>query len=98
MRASIQLLIAFLVIAEVSAQEQESPFSLTGYADVYYAYDFSRPVDNSRLFVTQAARHNEFNLNWAYLLAAYDNGRIRGHFALQTGMYVQYNYAHEPND
>ena len=75
-----------------------SPFRLSGAVDVYYGYDFSEPLDQDRLYTTQAYRHNEFNLNWGFLRADYSTGRVRATLAVQTGTYVQVNYAAEPNE
>jgi hypothetical protein len=39
------------------------------FVDGYYAYDFGRPRVIDRPFTTQAVRHNEFNVNLAYVEA-----------------------------
>ena len=98
MRVSIPCFIALLLAGTLQAQESESPFTFTGYADVYYGYDFSQPLNSSRQYVTQAARHSEFNLNWGYVLAEYAGDRVRSSLGFHTGTYVQTNYAAEPND
>ena len=67
-----------------------------GFVDSYYAYDFGRPVNFDRPFTTQAVRHNEFNVNLAYVEAIVTGGRVRGRLALQAGTSVQSNYAGEP--
>ncbi len=67
-----------------------------GFVDVYYAYDFQRPRRLDRPFMTQAVRHNEFNVNLAFVEAKFNAERIRGRLALQTGTSVQANYAGEP--
>lgn len=67
-----------------------------GFVDGYYAYDFGRPRDIDRAFTTQAVRHNEFNINLAYLDAALTGARVRGRVAVQFGTAVQANYAAEP--
>lgn len=67
-----------------------------GFVDVYGAYDFGRPRSLDRAFTTQAARHNEFNVNLAFIEAAVAGPRVRGRVALQTGTSVQVNYAGEP--
>ncbi|MFD2513308.1 porin [Pontibacter locisalis] len=77
---------------------QDKRFNISGGLDVYYAYDFSEPLDKERLFTTQAFRHNEFNLNWGFLQADYSTEGVRATLALQTGTYVQANYAAEPNE
>ncbi len=67
-----------------------------GFIDSYYAYDFGRPVNFDRPFTTQAARHNEFNVNLAYVEAKVSGPRVWGRLALQAGTSVQSNYAGEP--
>jgi hypothetical protein len=70
--------------------------SFGGFVDNYYAYDFGRPANFDRSFTTQAARHNEFNVNLAYVEAKVSGPRLRGRLALQAGTSVQSNYAGEP--
>ena len=45
-----------------------------------------------------AARHNEFNINHAYLLSEYNTENIRATLGLQTGTYADFNYGAEPNE
>lgn len=75
-----------------------SPWNFSAGADIYYAYETNQPDERDRLYTTQAARHNEFNLNWGYLQADYRSKKVRGTMALHTGTYAQFNYAAEPND
>ena len=70
--------------------------SFGGFVDSYYAYDFGRPANFDRPFTTQAARHNEFNVNLGYIEAKVSGPRLRGRLALQAGTSVQSNYAGEP--
>jgi hypothetical protein len=67
-----------------------------GFVDSYYAYDFGRPVNFDRPFTTQAERHDEFNVNLAYVEAKVSGPRVRGRLALQAGTSVQSNYGGEP--
>src|SRR5665213_931666 len=67
-----------------------------GFVDAYYAYDFNRPANFDRAYTTQPARHNEFNINLAFVEAKLDAPRIHGRLALQAGTSVQANYAGEP--
>lgn len=78
-------------------EPNREPLRISGGVDVYYAYDFSEPTGRDRLYTTQAFRHNEFNLNWGFLQAGYAGDGVRATLALQTGTYVQANYAAEPN-
>jgi hypothetical protein len=66
--------------------------------DTYYAWDFNRPGPGNfdRAFTTQPARHDEFNVNLAFVDAKLSGPRVRGRFALQAGTAVQSNYAGEP--
>ena len=73
-----------------------------GFVDTYYAYDFGKPATMDRSFAggapftTQPARHNEFNINLAYVDAVLVGDRVRGRLALQAGTSVQSNYSAEP--
>lgn len=67
-----------------------------GFLDTYYAYDFQRPPQRDRAFTTQPARHNEFNINLAFIDAVVQGERVRGRLALQAGTAVQSNYGGEP--
>jgi hypothetical protein len=75
-----------------------------GFVDTYYAYDFGKPLSLDRsfaggaTFTTQPARHNEFNINLAYVEASLTGDRVRGRLALQAGTSVQSNYAAEPSN
>jgi hypothetical protein len=67
-----------------------------GFVDTYYAYDFNSPKDHERQFTTQPVRHNEFNVNLAYVDAVLKRDKTRGRLALQYGNSVKKNYAGEP--
>ena len=66
------------------------------FVDGYYAWDFNRPRTFDRAFTTQPARHNEFNVNLAFVEAVLSGAKVRGRLALQYGTSVQANYAAEP--
>jgi hypothetical protein len=74
------------------------------FVDGYYAYDFGRPPTFDRsfasgaTFTTQPARHNEFNVNLAYVEANLSGNRLHGRLALQAGTSVQSNFAGEPTN
>ncbi len=70
---------------------------LSAYGEVYYGYDFNEPQDHNRPdHIVSYGRHNEVNLNLAYLKAAYESKHVRGNIALMTGTYSNANYAAEP--
>ncbi len=99
MKPTLALTLFLLVLFDSSAQESiTSKLDFSAYADAYYAYEFNKPADGYRPYVTQAVRHNEFNLNWLFVKAEYEDEKVRGSVGLQTGTYVQVNYGAEPND
>ncbi len=93
---------ALLVSAPCVLQGQETHDSagitvkFGGFVDAYHAFDFNRPRTLDRAYTTQPARHNEFNVNLAYVDAVLSGERVRGRLALQFGTSVQANYAAEP--
>ena len=80
-----------------SAQEDTSALQISGYAEVYYAYDFNQPEDHNRpAFLYSHNRHNEFNLNLGFVKAAYVTEKVRANLAIAAGTYMNANYASEP--
>lgn len=92
--------LALAVPVSMLAQESDSipRWTFGAFVDSYYAYDFGEPAEGERLFTTQAARHNEFNINLAHVSAQYAGPVVRGRLALQTGTSVEVNYAFEPDE
>jgi len=80
------------------AQEENSkPLKITGYAELYYQYDFNRPLNNTRPgFVYSHNRNNEVNLNLGFVKAGYETEKLRANFTLAAGTYMNVNYAAEP--
>ncbi len=88
----------FLVGIQSVAQVDSSANSLkvTGYAEVYYAYDLSQPATHLRpAFLYSYNRHNEVNLNLGFIKFDYRQGNVRAKLALMAGTYAQYNLASE---
>lgn len=96
----VALSFSIFMTQNTPAWAAETPPAVTfgGFIDTYYAYDLNRPSDQNRSFTTQPARHNEFNVNLAFIEAKINRDRIRGRLALQAGTSVQSNYASEPKD
>ena len=89
--------LSLLVTASLGAQVSDSTsVRFGGFVDAYFAFDFNRPRTRDRAFTTQPARHNEFNVNLAFLEAVLSGARVRGRFAAQFGTSVQANYRGEP--
>lgn len=71
--------------------------NISGYIEGYYSYDFNKPSDNNKPpFIYSHNRHNEFNVNLAYLKGAYNSERVRASLAIGVGTYMNANYAAEP--
>ncbi|OJW17384.1 porin [Mucilaginibacter sp. 44-25] len=76
--------------------KNSSNLTISGYAELYYGFDFNRPANNTRpSFVYSHNRHNEVNLNLGFIKANYDNGNIRANLALMAGTYANANLASE---
>ncbi len=74
-----------------------SSLRMSGYVEGYYSYDFSKPGNNMRPgFLYNHNRHNEFNVNLAFLKGTYNTERVRGNLAVAVGTYMNANYAAEP--
>lgn len=85
-----------LLTSSALSQTDSANFSFSGYGELYYGFDFSRPFNHEKAsFFYNYKRHNEINLNLAYIKAAYQSSRIRANLALMTGNYAHYNLASE---
>lgn len=101
----IFLLLLFFLTSGTGARAQFFRFApgpdttravtLEGYADVYYGYDFSEPEPADRPYFVNHHRHNEVNINLAYLSARYTSQRGRAVFTPGFGTYMNANYAAE---
>lgn len=69
--------------------------TFSGMVDVYYGYDFNEPTNSDRPYFVSSARHNEVNVNLAYLGVNYRNEKIRARFVPGFGTYMNSNYAAE---
>ena len=80
-----------------SQEEKPSPFTVSGYVETYYLYDFNQPVNNTRPgFIYSYNRHNEVNLNLGFIKGSYNTDNVRANLALMTGTYANANLAAEP--
>lgn len=72
-------------------------FTISAYIEPYYSYDLGNPSNHNRVgFNYSHQRHNEVNINLAFLKANYQSNRVRANLALAAGTYVNANYAAEP--
>lgn len=81
---------------KIIPQVENPALKFSGYVESYYAYDFNQPESNIRPgFIYSHNRHNEVALNLGFLKAAYDNGQVRGNFAIMAGSYANANLSAE---
>ena len=91
------MILGTTTFAQDTTKEQNNPLSFSGFAEAYYSYDFNKPVDNNRPpFFYSYNRHNEFNINLAYVKSSYNTEKIRANVALAAGTYINANYSAEP--
>jgi hypothetical protein len=84
-------------LAQDSTNEKSNPLSFSGFVEAYYSYDFNKPIDINRpFFFYSHNRHNEFNINLAYLKGGYTSDMTRANIALGIGTYMNANYSAEP--
>ena len=89
-------ILSILSLSMLSRAQDKSVTEISGFVDLYYAYSWNRPPGHDRAFTTQPLRHNETNVNLAFLSVRREDESVRGRFALQTGTYVESNTAAEP--
>ena len=88
---------SFLQAQENSTWETKPEMKISGFLDVFYSYDFNTPEgDNRQDFFFNHNRHNEINLNLGLIKVELNHNKYRAALALQTGTYVNDNYAAEP--
>jgi hypothetical protein len=94
----VVLFISFISTLAVAQDEPKpSPFTVGGYLETYYIYDFGQPESNNRPgFVYSFNRHNEVNLNLGFIKGAYATDNVRANLAFMTGTYANANLAAEP--
>lgn len=99
MKFKTLLILSFLllVLHDCFSQEEKQAITFSAYADIYYLYNFNKPLNNSQPpFIYNFNRTNEVNLNLGFIKAAYNTDKVRANLALMTGTYTQANLAAEP--
>lgn len=82
---------------EDTTWHQKPTLNISGFTDVFYVYDFNQPQGMERqAFLFNHNRHNEFNVNLGFVKLGVEHKKYRANLALQTGTYVNDNYAAEP--
>jgi Putative beta-barrel porin-2, OmpL-like. bbp2 len=95
-----RIIICLLAFAFIGQAQNDSSaiINYTGYAEIYYNYDFGKPLNHERpSFIYNYKRDNEVTLNLAFAKAAYTSKNLRANLALMAGTYAQYNLSAEPS-
>lgn len=66
-----------------------------GFVDTYYGFDFNQPATSDRPYTVSSSRHNEINVNLAFIELQYINERVRGRLVPGFGTYINANYVGE---
>lgn len=74
---------------------QPAKTRIEGYVDAYYGFDFNQPKTSDRLYAVSQSRHNEVNINLAYISLKYAAPRVRATLTPGFGTYMNANYAAE---
>lgn len=91
------LLFTTIAISSKGQIDTVPALKISGYIETYYIYDFGNPVNHNRPdFIYSFNRHNEINLNLAYINASYEKSNVRANLALMTGTYANANLVAEP--
>lgn len=69
--------------------------TIEGYVDTYYSYNFNNPANGDQPYLVSMSRHNEFNINLAFVDLKYSSSRVRARVVPGFGTYVNANYGNE---
>lgn len=94
------LILLFLGLTEtIYSQDsvtKKDPLTVSGYVEAYFSYDLANPTNHERAYIYNHKRHNEVNINLAYVKLNYSTNFVRSNITLMGGNYPQYNLAAEP--
>ncbi|HLP53309.1 MAG TPA: porin [Chitinophagales bacterium] len=80
-----------------NAKPWKGNLELSAYIEAYYLFDINNPASgNGPGFIYSHNRHNEFNVNLAFVKLNYTAARLRANIALMAGTYSNANLSAEP--
>jgi len=98
MRFTTLFIFSFISITSFAQSDSSKSFKISGYIESYYSYDFLRPGNSEKPdYNYNYKKHNQLNVNLAFVKASYQAKRLRSNLALMTGNYAMYNLSAEPN-
>ena len=81
--------------ADTTGGQRIGKVTISGYLDSYYAFNFSKPSNANSPYFVSSNRHNEANINLAFIDLRYNTENIRARITPGFGTYVNANYAAE---
>mgnify|MGYP000288595571 FL=1 len=97
MRFTFLFFLIFIFNNCIAQEDSTKSFNVSAYIETYYSYDFSKPFNNEKPdFNYNYKKHNQLNVNLAFVKANYQSKRLRSSLALMTGNYAMYNLSSEP--
>lgn len=98
MRFTLLSLVLFVTISSYGQKDSTKSIKVAAFVDMYYSYDFSKPNNFEKPdFNYNYKKHNQLNVNMAFVKLGYQSSRMRSNLALMTGNYAMYNLSAEPN-
>lgn len=96
MKKALLTFTLLVFINSFSQEKSELKTTFSGFVETYYSYDFNQPLTDAKLpFMYNYNRHNEFNINIGLLRANVEYENAYAVLSLQSGTYVEDNYANE---
>lgn len=96
-RILFTLIISITTSNCICGQGLKPGVNVDGYIETFFSYDFSEPTDHQRPdFIYSYNRHNEVNINLAFLKASFNDTNSRANLAFMTGTYSNANMVNEP--
>ena len=71
--------------------------AVSGYVDTYYGYYFDQPPSGTFNYFVTSNRHDELNIELAYVDFRYRATNLRARFVPGFGSYINSNYVNEPS-
>lgn len=97
MKFIILFILKFSCFQALAQNDSTKKLTFTGYAEMYYSYDFSNPQNHEKPnFQYNHKRHNEINANLILAKANYTDKNQRANLGIMAGNYAQYNLSAEP--
>lgn len=91
----ICLTIGLAQIQPDSSRSKKNPLHIEGYIDTYFSYEFNEPESSKGSYYVSYNRHNEVNINLAYVSLKYTSENIKAVFTPGFGTYMNANYINE---